>query len=339
MLALDVTPKSVHELRPACRVGLVAVSVCIANWNCVELLRRCLQSLYDLPQGVPFEVVITDNGSTDGAADMVAAEFPDVQLIRNAQNLGFSRANNQAAALATGAYYFFLNNDTELEPYTLLRLMDVADGLPNLGMLGPKLRGSTGEVQISYRSRPTIAALLHRVSVLRWTGLFRQAYYQYRRDTFHEHGTRTVDVLMGAAVLLPRTVFQAVGQWDEQYRFGAEDLDLSTQVAKHGDVIYTSDVEVLHHGRVSSRANVGFAAPNVAIGYVRYFRKAGERRFALFLYKLLVTIDTPLQLMGKLAEGAARKLRGQHFKAAKSWNSAEGLWRFMRTDLFRFWMA
>src|SRR5947208_15400523 len=82
------------------RVAAPAVSVCIANWNCVELLRRCLQSLLDQPQGVSFEVVVVDNASTDGAADMVAAEFPQVELIRNADNRGFSKANNQAAAVA-----------------------------------------------------------------------------------------------------------------------------------------------------------------------------------------------------------------------------------------------
>jgi len=321
------------------RVLAPAVSVCIANWNCRELLRNCLKSLYDHPQGVGFEVLIADNASSDGAAEMVAAEFPDVKLVRNSTNLGFSVANNQAAALSRGSYLFFLNNDTEVAPNTLAKLVHIADGLPNLGMLGPKLRGAAGEVQISYRSRPTIAALLHRIGLLRWTGLFRQAYYQYRRDRFIEHGTRPVEVLMGAAVFLPREMYHAAGRWDEHYRFGAEDLDLSTQVAKHGAVIYSSDVEVLHHGRVSSRANIGFAAPNVAIGYVRYFRKAGERPLALFMYKLLVTVDTPLQLLGKLAEGTARQWRGRRDKAAKSWNTAEGLWRFLRYELVRFWRS
>src|SRR5581483_8023817 len=73
------------------------VSVCIVNWNCRELLRKCLASLYARPQGVSFEVVVVDNASTDGAADMVAREFPRAVLVRNPENLGFSRGNNQAA--------------------------------------------------------------------------------------------------------------------------------------------------------------------------------------------------------------------------------------------------
>ena len=89
--------------------GAIDVSVCIANWNCRELLRGCLESLHDLPQGVRVETIVVDNGSADGAADMVAREFPEVILVRNTANAGFSRANNQAAQRARGRYLFFLN--------------------------------------------------------------------------------------------------------------------------------------------------------------------------------------------------------------------------------------
>src|SRR5262245_44746693 len=78
------------------------VTVCIANWNCREYLRACLQSLSDQPQGVRVETVVVDNASTDGAADMVEREFPDVVLVRNARNVGFAAANNQAADHARG---------------------------------------------------------------------------------------------------------------------------------------------------------------------------------------------------------------------------------------------
>ena len=153
------------------------VSVCIANWNCGGLLRRCLESLYHTDQGVRFEVIVVDNASADGAADMVAAEFPDVVLVRNRDNRGFSKANNQAATLSRGRFLFFLNNDTVVPPNTLRQFLDFAEANPSVGMVGPRLRGTDGGAQISYRRRPTLAALLHRVSLLRWTGLFRRAYY------------------------------------------------------------------------------------------------------------------------------------------------------------------
>ena len=210
--------------------GPVEVSVCIANWNCRELLRGCLESLHDQPQGVRVETIVVDNASTDGAADLVAREFPEVVLVRNDTNRGFSRANNQAAAKARGRYLFFLNNDTIVPPGTLRRLVDFAERHPEVGMVGPRLRDAQGYFQVSYRQQPTMAALLHKTNLLRWTGLCKKAYRRYRRQDFDPYAVRQVDILMGAAVLLPRQRFLASGGWDESFVFGGEDLDLSTRI-------------------------------------------------------------------------------------------------------------
>src|SRR5260221_2061107 len=156
-------------IAPAAEQDGLAVSVCIANWNCCALLRRCLESLFHHDQGVSFEIVIVDNASTDGAADMIEAEFPQVTLVRNDENRGFSVANNQAAALARGRYLFFLNNDTIVPPNTLRQFFEFAEANPSVGMVGPRLRGGDGVSQSSYRRKPTLRALLHRVSLLRWT--------------------------------------------------------------------------------------------------------------------------------------------------------------------------
>jgi hypothetical protein len=90
---------------------------------------------------------------------------------------------------------------------------------------------------------------------------------------------------------------------------------------------------------VSSRKNIGFAASGVAVGYVRYFRKAGASAAALWVYKALVTIDAPVQCAGKLVQGAVRFACGRREKAKKSWLAARGLWHFMRNELVRFWKA
>jgi GT2 family glycosyltransferase len=336
MAQVRTAPKSaVHPQRPIAP----EVSVCIANWNCVEMLRRCLQSLFEQPQGAPFEVVIADNGSTDGAPEMVAAEFPQVTLIRNAENRGFARASNQAAAASRGRFLFFLNNDTLVPPNTLRQFLDLAQANPAAGMFGPRLRGSDGLFQISYRRRPTLAALLHKVSLLRWTGLFRRAYVDYRRATFDPTQVRSVEVLMGAAVFLSREAFEVAGRWDDGYGFGVEDIDLSTQVGRRGPLVFASQVEVVHYGRVAGRSNVHFAAPNVAIGFVRYFRKMGAGRWTLRAYKALVTLDAPVQIGLKLFEAACRYATGRPAKARKSLAAARGLWAFLRHELVRFWKA
>src|SRR5947209_516430 len=123
----DLQPAWVQSITDA---GPIDVTVCIANWNCRELLRACLESLHDQPQGVRLETVVVDNGSHDGAAEMVARDFPEAILIRNGENRGFARANNQAAAQARGRYLFFLNNDTVVPAGALRRLIAYADAHP-----------------------------------------------------------------------------------------------------------------------------------------------------------------------------------------------------------------
>ncbi len=335
------TAPSRELLSPTTRAvqDAVVVSVCIANWNCSELLKQCLRSLLTSQQGTPFEVIVVDNASTDGAAEMVADLFPQVILIRNSENRGFAAASNQAAARASGSHLLFLNNDTEVPPQTLRRLLDHALANPAGGMFGPCLREPSGAIQISYRRRPTIAALLHKVSLVRWTGCFRQAYSDYRRGSFNPLGVRPVEVLMGPAVFMPREAFEAAGRWDERYRFGVEDIDLATQVGRTRSVVFAGDVEVIHHGRVSSRANVSFVAPNVATGYVQFFRKTGVGAWSLFWYKLVVTLDAPVQLVGKATEALARWADGQPLNARRSWAAVRGVWAFLRHELVRFWRA
>ena len=124
-----------------------------------------------------------------------------------------------------------------------------------------------------------------------------------------------------------------------RFRFGGEDLELSARVNRVRPVMYVGSLEIVHHGRVASRANVGFVGPNVAVGYVRLFRTQGVSRPALTLYKLLVTLDAPVQLTCKLAQAGLRAARGEQAKAGKSLAAAAGLWRFATRELGRFWRA
>jgi GT2 family glycosyltransferase len=317
----------------------IDITVCIASWNCRELMRNCLRSLLEQPQGVSLEVVVVDNASTDGVDDMIAAEFPEVTLVRNATNAGFSRANNQAARRARGRYLFFLNNDTVIPPGTLAKLVDFADAHPEVGMVGPRLRDGHGQLQISYRRNPSVCALLHRTALFRWTGLLRRAYRHYRRQTFDPQSTRRVPVLMGAAVLIPRAVFDQVDGWDEAYEFGGEDVDLSLRVNRSHPVVYLPSVEITHFGRVSSRLNAEFSEPNVAVGYARFLRAADTHPLALLAYKLAVTADAPVQLVGKYVQGGWRWLHGRRDKARKSLLAARGLRSFLLRHLIRFWQV
>src|SRR5207248_3313587 len=160
------------------------------------------------------------------------------------------------------------------------QLADFAERHPEAGMIGPRLRDADGKFQISYRRKPTVAALLHRTALFRWTGLFGRSYRKYRRGGFNPHHEGPVDLLMGAAVLMPRGVFRDGYCWDEDFAFGGEDLELAARVGRRYPVFFAPSIEITHYGRVSSRLNVGFSTESVAVGYVQYLRKVGTSPWA-----------------------------------------------------------
>jgi len=313
------------------------VSVCIVNWNCVDYLRACLDSLSEERQGVRLEVIVVDNASTDGAAEMVASEFPDVVLIRNSDNVGFARANNQAAARAHGRHLFFLNNDTLVPAGSLRSLVEFADAYPEAGMIGPLLRNNRGEIQRSYRNQPTIAALLHRTALLHWTRLFKPAHDSYRTPEPTPTSTSQVDVLLGAAVLIRRDLYFRAGGWDEDFRFGVEDVEFATRIRQYGPLLFHPAVEIVHHGRMSSRDNSTFTIPNLLIGYIHFFRKTGSSRLGVLLFKLALTCDAPVQLIYKSVQTLSRRVFDSRENSQKSWRTVKGFWHFLRHDLVRFW--
>lgn len=309
------------------------------NWNCHILLRKCLRSLRSRRQKLRIEVIVVDNGSTDGAPDMIAREFPRVRLIRNPDNRGFAIANNQAAAVAQGRYLFFLNNDTIVPPGTLKQLRDYLRDRPQVGVVGPQLRNGSGRSQVSSRRRPTLGALLHRVTLLRETGLFRAAYRRYRCRDGDFKTTRSVEVLMGAALFMRRRVFRECGPWDESYTFGGEDIDFCVRVGRRYEVVYHPAIEVTHFGRVSSRRHVGYAHVHTVAGITRFLRRSGTSPLAMFVYKSAVTLDAPLQWFLYAGQYLWRRLSGQRAKAGKSLRVMNEVGHFLTWGLVSFWRA
>ena len=315
----------------------VEVTVCIANWNCCDYLRACLQSLLHQPQGVSLEIIVVDNASQDGAVEMVRDEFPEVKLIENRENLGFARANNQGARIAQGRYLFFLNNDTVVEPYTLQLLRDYAEEHPEVGALGPRLRDGHGHIQSSSRSAPTIGALLHKTMLFRWTGLFKRAYKKYRGRLPQGEQPISTEVLMGAALFLPRQLFDDIGGWSEDHTFGGEDIELCTRIRRSHQVVHLPQVEITHFGRVSSRQNIGYAYRNTFIGIAQCLRSNGTSSLAILGYKVVVTLDAPLRCLALLGQYLLRKVQGKRKAASQSLLALKGVASFLIRGLLKFW--
>jgi GT2 family glycosyltransferase len=239
-------------------VAVTDVSVIIVSYNTRPLLAECLQSVLDCSGGLAVEAWVVDNASTDDSADMVAADFPMTRLIRNRSNAGFAAANNQALRQATGRCLLLLNPDARLLPGCLPALTGALQPgrEPAPGICGPQLLNPDGTVQPSWGDFPTpwteflFQTFLFKVWPVRFPyGRRVHPWLQadYRRS-------RPVGWVTGAALMLRREVFAAIGGLSEGTFMYGEDLDYCARAAQAGfGSHYVPDGRVVHQMQAASR--------------------------------------------------------------------------------------
>ena len=245
------------------------VSVVVVNWNTAHMLQRCLASLEAERGTAGLEVIVVDNGSTDGSQGLVLKTFPQVQLIANKENKGFSIANNQGVAASTGRYVFLLNSDTEVEAGSLRALIEYGDANPSAGIIGPQLLNFDGSLQPSGRRFPTpLSTVATLFGVERLMG--RPSY-----------GTRcsysmpaVVDEVSGAAMVVRREAIEKVGGLDESFAWGYEDVDLCRRVQQAGwRVHYFPGAKIKHEWGGSRRLAPSATVLSAIAGRRHYFAK------------------------------------------------------------------
>ena len=236
------------------------VTICIVNWNVREDLRQCLLSLRaNLSMGgVTAQTIVVDNASDDGSVALLGAEFPEVELIANADNRGFAGANAQAFAVARGRYVLMLNPDTIMPPDGLNTLIAFADAHPKSGAIGPKLLNRDGSLQHSCRRFPTITAALFRNTILGRLFPHAHAAEVYLMADFDHIHEAQVDWVSGACMLIRKEALDQIGGIDTGFFWGSEDVDLCWRLHKAGwDVTYTPQPAVMHIiGRSTDRVPV-----------------------------------------------------------------------------------
>ncbi|QAA81172.1 glycosyltransferase family 2 protein [Aequorivita sp. H23M31] len=215
------------------------LSVVILNYNVRYFLEQCLRSVQQAIESLDAEIIVIDNNSQDESCEMVKSLFPGITLIENKDNVGFSKANNQAVAVAKGEYLCILNPDTAVTENTFHQVLDYAEGISNLGALGVYLMDGTGNfLPESKRNLPT-----PKVSLKKLAG-FSKKYYSKLSET----SKGEVDVLVGAFMLLKRSVYNEVGGFDEDYFMYGEDIDLSYKITQAGyKNHYFGSATVLHY--------------------------------------------------------------------------------------------
>lgn len=237
------------------------LSVIIVNWNTQAFLRRCLLSVAQHTCDVAYEVLVVDNGSTDGSPEMVRHEFPGVHLFPNTANLGFARANNHALQHAAGRYLLLLNSDTALLNNALHDIVRFMDAHPAVGIVGPRLLNPDGSRQYScdlFPRRP-LRLLGDKILDICWPGnrLTRRG----KMARWEDQGNFPVDYVIGAVLCIRRQTLEEIGLLDEQFFMYAEDIDWCYRAACAGwPTFYLGAISVYHYNRGSSETSPAMAA-------------------------------------------------------------------------------
>lgn len=263
-----------------------AVSIIVVSYNTRELLAECLRSVMSESADYRCEVWVVDNASTDGSPEMVRKEFPSVRVIANTDNCGFAFANNQALREATGDFLFLLNSDAVLLEGSLKALLKVFDEHAEASIAGPCLRNPDRSVQPSWGSFPKpfdeflFQSFLFKILPTRFPygrqvhPLLRSRYKQFQ----------WVDWVTGAALIMRRQVYEAIGGLPENTFMYGEDLDYCAQAQSRGfRVAYTPKANVRHYLGASSRRDYAGWITNytkATLAYYWRYRSEGEQRQA-----------------------------------------------------------
>jgi GT2 family glycosyltransferase len=231
------------------------LSILMLNYNTCELTLNALRSVYQSQTSFEFEVILVDNDSTDSSVAQIQKEFPGVQLILNKENVGFSKANNQAIRQAVGRYNLLLNSDTIVQPDTLDIMIRFMDSHPDVGASGCKIVLPDGSLdKACKRGFPTPSASFY--YAFGFTKLFPTVprYNQYQLGYLNEDEAYPIDCLVGAFMLVRREAIDQVGMLDEDFFMYGEDIDWCYRIKQAGWInYYYPATKIIHYKGASSR--------------------------------------------------------------------------------------
>jgi GT2 family glycosyltransferase len=232
----------------------IDISVVIVSWNAKHHLRLCLNSLKAAPPRRRHEILVVDNASADGSAEMIRTQYPDVRLIESSENLGFARGNNLGIPLAKGCYIALVNPDVILLPGCLDALADFLDRNPLVGNVGPRVWNPDGTLQSSCQRFPTLWSSL--CSALGLPSRFRDSKYLGGHEMYcvAEDQPLGVDVLVGCFSMMRRETLEHVGLLDEELFMYAEDVDWCRRAWNCGWQVIFCPIAQAVHNRSSASA-------------------------------------------------------------------------------------
>ena len=269
------------------------ISIIIVNYNGGPLLHKAVAAA--LSSSIPVEVLISDNGSTDGSLNAVYQTFgkdPRVHIISNGSNLGFSRANNIALKKAKGRYILLLNPDCIIQPETLTKILDVMETNPEVGMAGCLILNPDGSEQPGCR-RAVPTPWRSFVRILHLNKIFPQQAH-FRTFLLHQEplpsDPKPVEAISGAFMLVRTEAIEQVGLLDEHYFMHCEDIDWCMRFSQAGwKILFVPDVSVIHYKGTCSKGRPIKVLYYMHRGMIRFYRKFFRQQYPLPLMAIVIS--------------------------------------------------
>lgn len=232
---------------------MISLSIIIVSYNTKKFLKDCLVSILKNKRNINLEILVVDNNSSDGSAELVEEEFPKIKLIRNKDNFGFAKANNLGIKKAKGEYILFLNSDTLLTADVLQTMLDFVEKHPEVGVATCKVKLPDSRLDDAcHRGYPTPWNAFCHFSGLAQLPFFKKVFRGYSLGWMDLNKIHEIDACAGAFMFVQKKAGQEINWWDEDYFWYGEDLDFCYRIKKKGWKIYfVSTASILHYKGVS----------------------------------------------------------------------------------------
>jgi hypothetical protein len=309
-----------------------SISVVIVSWNVRDLLRQCLQAV--LAQTGRHQVIVVDNASTDGTLEMLRADFPEILIVANRENRGYTGGNNQGFQLASGKYILVLNPDTRLQPGAIVTMQAFLEGHPAVAVVGPRLLWPDGSVQSSRRRFPTLMIDLLENAVVQRFWAVNVVLNRYYCNDLPNDVPQPVDWVVGACIMLRREVVEQIGGFDEGYFMYSEEADWCFRAKAAGwEVWHLPEAAIIHYHGKSSEQNLLARENRFQDSRARFLAKH-RGRWQAVIFRLFLMATYAIELAGLWAASilssrnrAGKRARLQLLGGALLWQAGAILGR------------
>ncbi len=307
---------------------MIDLSIIIVNWNAKIYLAKCLESVISESKEYKIELIVVDNYSTDKSVEYLKENFPEVIVIQNNRNLGFSKANNIGISRSKGKFLCLINPDVILHKNCIGNMIRYLKTHAEIGILGPQILGINGKIQRSCTRFPSLWKSL--CSAFALDSLFPriELFSSFALNHWSHDSLREVDVIKGCFWLINRRSLNAVGLLDERFFMYAEDIDWCKRFWEEGySVVFFSNAKVVHYGGASSSNDAVRFYIEMKRANLQYWMKYNEKISSRFLYTIICGLHHIVRIIGySLAY------------LVKTYNKKEIRFKITRSKCFLMWL-